>query len=330
MSLLRQRFTLIAMEARQRLRAFERDVRAGLTSQPKYLSCCYLYDQQGSLLFEEICELPEYYLPRAERSILQQHAEDIVSGFEGAATLIELGSGNAAKTRLLIEALLRRQRRLVYVPVDICRSMLEETSHELLRAYAGLEIVAVAGEYHEGLRHLQSASELPKLVLWLGSNVGNFERAEAAAFLDRVRHTLRDSDRLLVGIDLRKERAVLEPAYDDPRGVTAQFNLNLLARINRELEGNFDLDAFRHRAVYHEELGRMEMYLDSTRVQEVAIARLGLRVPFTAGEALHTEYSYKYSLEEIETLAAHAGLRLERQWLDAERRFSVNLFRPGI
>ena len=324
----RPRFTLIARDAGARLSAFARDVRAGLTAQPKTLSCCYFYDAEGSQLFDEICQLDEYYLTRAEREILTAHSDELVNLLPGERTLVELGSGNAAKTRILLKAFLRRQPTLCYVPLDICSTVLEDSSRELLDEFPALEIVAVAAEYHEGLRHLHEAGDLPKLILWLGSNVGNFHRPDAADFLRRVRETMSADDRLLVGIDLRKQRDVLERAYDDSRGVTAQFNLNLLTRINRELGGHFDLGKFRHRAIYDEDAGRVEMYLDSVCNQRVAIDRLDLTVALTAGEAIHTENSYKYSLEEILTLAASAGLQVERQWLDGAKRFSVNLLAP--
>ncbi|MBI3951852.1 MAG: L-histidine N(alpha)-methyltransferase [Acidobacteria bacterium] len=320
----RERFTLIAAEAEDHLAEFARDVKAGLTAQPKSLSCRYFYDRKGSLLFEAICQVPEYYLTRAEREILLTHATEITSRFSTRTTLVELGSGSAAKTRILIEAFLRRHGTLRYVPVDISHTMLKESSLALLEQYPHLKIVAIASEYHDGLHQLQALADGPRLILWLGSNVGNFERAEAADFLRRVRETMSPSDRLLVGIDLRKDRGVLEKAYDDASGVTAQFNLNILARINRELGGHFDLQAFRHRAVYNEEIGRIEMYLDSTRAQRASIERLGLEVSFAAGETMHTENSYKYSFAEIETLAAAGGLRMEGQWLDSERRFSEN------
>ena len=185
--------------------------------------------------------------------------------------------------------------------------------------------MAVAAEYEEGLRRLQSETGRPKLILWLGSNVGNLDREEAARFLRSVRETMTDLDRLLMGVDLRKDRITLEQAYDDSRGVTARFNLNLLARINQELGGRFDLARFRHRAVYNELLGRVEMHLESLVPQRVRIEQLDLEVRFAAGEAIHTENSYKYSPVEISALADTAGLRVERQWLDDERRFSVNL-----
>jgi L-histidine Nalpha-methyltransferase len=324
-----ERFRLLAVPPRRRQAALAEDVAAGLTASPKRLSCRYFYDREGSRLFEEICRLPEYYPTRAETAILRAHAGEVADRFVSDTTLIELGSGSAVKTRLLLEAFLRRRPALRYVPVDISRGILEESSLELLAAYPGLEILAVAGEYQEGLRYLETEVDGPKLILWLGSNIGNFERAEAAAFLRRVRETTAGGDALLVGIDLRKDRAVLEAAYDDSRGVTAAFNRNLLVRINRELGGHFDPDAFRHRAVYNEGEGRVEMYLVSTRAQRVTIDRLGLEVAFAEGEAVHTENSYKYSPAEITALAGAAGLRLERQWLDPERRFSLNLFAPA-
>src|SRR5439155_10555388 len=342
------RFTLIGLPADKRLARFAHDVRAGLTASPKRLPCCYFYDRLGSRLFEAICELPEYYLTRAETAILRAHAEEIAAFFPGPTDLIELGSGNAVKTRLLIEAFLRSPRPLRYVPLDICRTVLEEAARDLLPIFPELEIMAIAGEYHEGLEHLQSVEasfqlagkpnpnrqveNLPprrKLVLWLGSNIGNLERTEAAEFLGRVRATLAPSDRMLVGIDLRKDGAVLEAAYDDSCGVTAAFNRNLLARINHELDGHFDLRAFRHRAIYNEQAGRVEMYLISACSQKVKIDQLGLEVGFAEGEAIHTENSYKYSQSEIETLAADSGLHLERAWLDPDQRFQLNLFRPA-
>jgi L-histidine N-alpha-methyltransferase len=324
-----QRFRLIARPAADRHAAFARDVVAGLGASPKRLSCCYFYDADGSRLFEAICELPEYYLTRAEAGILRQHAAEIAAAFPGETTLIELGSGNAAKTRLLIEAFLATRPRQRYVPVDICRTVLEESSLDLLRSYSGLDIVAVAAEYHEGLQQIQAAVRGPRLILWLGSNIGNFERTEAAVFLDRVRRTMTPVDRLLVGIDLRKERAVLEAAYDDAQGVTAEFNLNLLTRINRELHGHFDVAQFRHRAVYNDEVGRIEMYLVSARDQSISIEELKCTVNVAAGEAVHTENSYKYSLQEIDALARTAGLTTERRWLDADERFSLNLLAPA-
>jgi dimethylhistidine N-methyltransferase len=319
-----ERFTLIAPPVTAHRAAFARDVRQGLLATPKRLSCQYFYDHEGSRLFEQICALPEYYLTRAESEILRRHAHAIAEFCDSSVTLIELGSGSALKTRLLIEALLQRQKALCYIPIDIGRSALEDSSRRLLSEYRSLSITAVVAEYQEGLRRLPDR-EGPRLLLWLGSSVGNLHRPEAAAFLRKVRDTMTDADRLLVGIDLRKDRSALEAAYDDAQRVTAQFNLNLLQRINRELGGRFDLAAFRHRAKYGEHLGRVEIYLDSLCAQRVRVDRLELELAFAEGEAIHTENSYKYSFAEIDALAAAAGLRVHEQWLDHHQRFSANL-----
>jgi dimethylhistidine N-methyltransferase len=330
----RRRFTLITTDGDTDRATFAEEVQAGLTAVPKRLPCRYFYDGEGSLLFEAICNLPEYYLTRAEREILEARAGTIAALFPEPPSLVELGSGSAVKTRLLIEAFLREHGALCYVPVDISRTILEESSLALLDAYPALDILAVAGEYSQGLETIAGNRALgtghgAKLILWLGSNVGNFERTEAAAFLARIRETMSPADRLLVGIDLRKDRAVLEPAYDDSLGITARFNRNILARVNRELGGAFDLDTFRHRAVYDEAIGRIEMYLVSEREQRVRIADLELEIPFAPGEAIHTENSYKYSLIEIDSLTAAAGLCVEHQWLDGAERFSASLLRVG-
>jgi len=320
------RFRLLELFAGDPAAEFAGDVAAGLTATPKRLACRFFYDREGSRLFEAICETPEYYLTRAETEILERHAREIASLFQGDVTVIELGSGNAVKTRLLLEALLPA-RGVRYVPIDICRPVLEESAADLLQRFPLLDIVALAAEYHEGLRHLRGESDRRRLILWLGSNIGNFTRAEAQTFLRQIRDTMTPADRLLVGVDLRKDRAVLEAAYDDAAGVTAAFNLNLLARINRELAGDFDLGAFRHRAIYDPDLGRIEMYLVSTRSQRVTIGRIGLEVAFAAGEVIHTENSYKYSLAEIDEVARAAGLCAKRSWQDAKGQFSLNLLR---
>src|SRR5919108_2369334 len=339
------RVTLAIVEPAARAASFAHEVRAGLSAVPKRIPCRFFYDAEGSRLFEAICELPEYYVTRAEREILAAHADEIAASVPAETTLVELGSGSATKTRLLIEALLRRQETLRYVPVDISRSALEASALELVAAYPRLTVNAVAAEYQDGLRYLYNlaalraggagaataaapGTDMPKLVLWLGSNVGNLGRDEAAAFLRRVREAMGPRDHLLIGIDRRKDRAVLEPAYDDAQGVTARFNKNLLARINRELGGHFDLDAFDHRATYGEAEGRIVMELVSRRAQAVPIDALGIEVPFAAGEAIHTEDSYKYADKEIGALAAAAGFAVERQWYDAHRRFTDALLRP--
>ncbi len=322
------RLTLIVPNKDPEFDDFEHEVREGLTSSPKRLPCRFLYDHRGSELFERICELPEYYVTRTEREILECHAEEIVSLFPEETTMVELGSGSSAKTRVLIEAFLESNGRLRYVPMDISRTILVESSEALLQEYGGLKIIAIAAEYNAGLQHLGPHAPERKLVLWLGSTLGNFERPEAARFVERIRRTLEPTDRLLIGIDLRKDRATLERAYDDSQGVTAEFNLNLLARTNRELGGHFRLRNFRHQARYDERVGRVESHIVSLRKQSVRIDALDLEVGFAQDEKIHTENSYKYSLEEIETLAHSAGLKTEHRWFDDRRRFSLNLFAP--
>ncbi len=324
----RDRYTLIESELENRSELADA-VREGLTQPIKSLPCRFLYNDEGSQLFEQICELPEYYLTRAEREVLTNRAGEIAALFPEPTTLAELGSGSSSKTRLLIDAFLERRSTLLYVPVDISRGILEESALELLAAYEALEVLAIAGEYTQGLRRLRHQGDHRKLIVWLGSNVGNLEREAAAQFLQDVREVMSPADRMLVGIDLRKEAAVLEPAYDDAQGVTARFSLNLLQRINDELGGKFELESFVHRAVYEEGPGRVKIDLVSQRDQTVDISYLDLQVHFARGEGIHTESAYKYSRAEIDALAASAGLRVDHQWFDAAKRFSLLLFAPG-
>lgn len=310
---------------------FAADVRRGLTAERKFLLPKYFYDPLGSRLFDAICLVSDYYLTRAEADIFARHAAEIVAQARAGArglTLFELGSGSAAKTRRIIDALLATQAQLRYVPVDISTAALEESASALLGDYEGLSVTAYAADYDTALPRLREnfEDESRALVLFLGSNIGNFDRAEARDFLRRVRASLRAGDLMLLGADLKKEAATLEAAYDDPLGVTAAFNLNLLARINRELRADFSLRDFRHVALYDEREGRVEMHLESAREQNVRIDALDLLVHFRAGERVHTENSYKYSLDELSALAADTGFERQHTWLDPAERFSSNLF----
>ncbi len=308
---------------------FAGDVRRGLSAHPKQLFPKHLYDELGSQLFEAICHVDEYYLTRAEKEILSHRADDIVASIPQCRTLIELGSGSAEKTRKIIEAMLRHQIELLFIPVDISASALEKSSRALLAAYPALRIEAYAADYLEGLAAMQPLASGPALILFLGSNIGNFEKAEALAFLRAIRRMLRKGDALLLGADLKKDRATLEAAYNDALGVTRAFIVNELARINRELGGNFDLWAFGLRSVYNEEAGCVEVYLESLRSQSVNIRSLDLTVSFAAGERIHMEYSYKYSVDDLSSMAAESGLELTSTWLDERQRFSSNLFRAA-
>jgi len=322
------RFRLVRRDATRATDDFAVAVRAGLSGDGKSLPCRFFYDARGSDLFEQICELPEYYPTRTERSILEDRADEIVASVAPPVSLVELGSGSAVKTRLLIDALLRRQGALTFAPIDVSRSALEQSATDLLDEHPRLHIVAIEAEYSAGLRWLDGSTRGRRLILWLGSSIGNFDRTRAARFLRQIRAEMQAGERLLVGIDLRKERDRLERAYDDARGITARFNLNLLRRINRELGGDFEESAFRHVAEYREDEGRVVMAIESLRDQSVRIAGLDLEIRFARGERIHTEDSYKYSEDEIEELAAAGGLRIEHRWTDARDDFSLNLLAP--
>ncbi len=308
---------------------FAEDVRRGLTSSPKFLLPKHFYDALGSKLFEAICELPEYYVTRAETEIFVEHAREIAAALGGPVRLVELGSGEGRKTRLLIEALLDRQEALEYLPIDISRTAIEQSSEKLLLSYPGLRIDAWVGEFVPTLRALSKATPAPKgsrtLVLFLGSTLGNLEPPERVTLLSSVRELLCPGDGWVLGVDLRKPASVLIPAYDDALGVTAAFNLNLLMRINRELGGGFDLASFRHLARWNDERSRIEMHLESRRRQTVPIRELGLEISFDEGETIHTESSYKFESEQIAKLAAETGFKLERVWTDSNRRFGSHL-----
>ncbi|HEV2852890.1 MAG TPA: L-histidine N(alpha)-methyltransferase [Thermoanaerobaculia bacterium] len=326
-----ERFSLRRAPGERARRTFAEDVRAGLAARPKFLLPKYFYDELGSRLFEAITALPEYYLTRAETEILREHAGEIAGFLNGPVRpvrLLELGSGDSQKTRLLIEALLARQGSLEYLPIDISEAAVEASARVLLAAYPDLRVTAHVGEYQQALRALRGETgQAPgrTLVLFLGSTLGNLDPEDRPALLRDVRGLLAPGEAFLLGVDLKKSEDVLIPAYDDPLGVTAAFNLNLLGRINRELGGDFDLAAFKHRALYNREAGRMEMHLESRRAQTVAVRALGIEVSFEAGETVHTESSYKFDRAQVAALAAETGFELARTWTDSGGRFASSL-----
>ena len=296
------------------------DVRAGLSQTRKSLPPKYFYDAQGCALFEAICELPEYYLTRAETALMNSHVGDIARRLGPACALIEYGSGSGRKTRILLAA----ASPVAYVPIDIARVQLDATAAEIAREFPGLQVVAVCADYMRSfsLPDLESLGARRRIVYFPGSTIGNLTPAEATAFLKNARGQVKAGGGMLIGVDLKKDASRLNAAYNDSRGVTAAFNLNLLARINRELGADFDLAAFRHRAFYDEALGRIEMHLESTRAQSVTIGGRALR--FRAGETIHTENSYKYSIRDFQELARAAGLSPVTCWMDSEQLFGVH------
>ncbi len=320
-----QRLVIHNLVKRDPRASLAEDVRTGLTASQKRFLPKYFYDELGSQLFDAICLLPEYYLTRAENEILQRYANQIVASVPGQKTLLEMGSGSASKTRLIIHALLREQTELLFMPVDISATALESSSLILLQSYPRLRIEAYAADYFAGLAELGKKQRGRTLALFLGSNISNFDPEDALRFLRALRAVLKKDDALLLGADLKKDPAVLETAYNDALGVTAAFNLNVLARINRELDANFDLRAFRHKAFYNDELGRIEIYIESLQAQKVRVEKLNLDAEFSAGELIHTENSYKYDLRDIAQLATTTGFACKHTWLDSSERFSSNL-----
>ncbi len=301
---------------------FLTDVIAGLSSIPRTLPCKYFYDERGAALFQKICELPEYYITRTEIDILDRNRADIGSQLGPDIEIIGLGTGAGTKTRILIEAL---ENPAVYIPVDISEKQLHESTALFRKIFPNLEVLPVCGDYLQPVV-LPSPARKParNVVYFPGSTIGNFEPDEALQFLRRVANVCRDNGGLLIGVDLKKQRDVLEAAYNDSAGVTAQFNLNLLARVNRELAADFDLECWRHRAIYNSDAGRIEMHLISDTDQFVHVDQH--KFHFRRGEKIITEFSYKYSPEEFAALAAQAGFESVRTWTDDAHLFGVFYF----
>jgi L-histidine Nalpha-methyltransferase len=306
---------------------FAEDVRNGLTAARKSLPPRWFYDALGSSLFDAICFLPEYYVMRAEAEILTAHRREIAQAFGANVRLVELGSGMARKTRILLDELTGTE----YVPIDVDAATLERAGRDLLGEYESLRILAVSADFSRPSVPMGALAP-PRgrtVVLFLGSTIGNLEPDDAVAMLTDLRSALSPGDALFLGADLRKPSSILEPAYDDPLGVTAAFNLNLLARINRELGGHFDLATFRHRAFYDETLGRIEMHLVSRRAQVVRIDALDLEIAFAEGETIHTESSYKHDDATLAALAKASGFTIETKWTDSRGWFADVLMIAG-
>jgi dimethylhistidine N-methyltransferase len=306
-------------------------VREGLLGDPKSLPCQYFYDEVGSALFERICQVPEYYLTRTEDAILRSHADAMIDvpGDE-PPTLVELGSGSSEKTRRLIRAALTRHGRLHYIPIDVSATAVETSSRRLLRAFPALRVTAFVGDYHDALPEIGARVRGPKLIAFLGSSLGNYATEAAVGLLSRIAAVMTTADRFLLGTDLAKDASILEPAYDDAQGVTSRFNQNLLVRINRELQANFALNDFAHRAVYRPDRGRVEMHLVSLRQQTVEIPGAGLSATFAQGETIHTENSHKYTPAVLVDLARRSGFAEEAFWTDPRNWFRVQRWARSV
>jgi dimethylhistidine N-methyltransferase len=303
--------------------SFRDAVLCGLGRPRKSIPCKFFYDTRGSWLFEEICRLPEYYPTRTEIAILEENSDDIAAQMGPHCRLIEFGSGASQKVRILLQAL---DRPAAYVPVDISREHLREAANSLAEDFPSVPVVAVCADYTRpfALPPLPGAKG-KRVGFFPGSTIGNFEPDAAVAFLANYASVLGPGGEMLIGVDLKKDPEILDAAYNDRAGVTAAFNLNLLERVNRELDGDLDIDRFEHVAFYSEAEGRVEIYIRSQADQQAQIA--GRRFGFEAGELIHTEYSYKYSVREFRSLAADAGFRPVDTWTDPAELFSVHYFR---
>ena len=296
---------------------FRHAVLDGLSRRPRAIPARFLYDARGSALFDQICELPEYYLTRTETAILRAHAGDIASLAGPDCALIEFGSGSSVKSRLLLDAM----HLALYAPIDISREHLDSSITRLRRDYPSLPIQAVCTDYMALADLPQLSVSARRIGFFPGSSIGNLQPHEAIAFLLRARTLLGDNGALVLGVDLKKDPNLLHAAYNDSAGVTAAFTLNLLRRMNRELQATFDLDGFAHDAFYNPVEGRIEIYFRSLAEQSVVVA--GQPFVFAGGERVHTEYSYKYHVPQLRSLAQKSGFRLDKVWMDPDRLFAV-------
>jgi len=299
---------------------FLEEVVAGLARPRKSIPSKYFYDARGSELFEAICRTPEYYVTRTETALMKEKSAAIARRLGSRCALIEYGCGSGRKTRLLIEAV----RPVAYVPIDIARDQLQATASVFARAFPKLAVVAVCADYSRPLTlpELDGLDAARRVAYFPGSTIGNLGAAEAVAFLGGARDLVGPGGGMLVGVDLKKDAARLNAAYNDRQGVTAAFNLNLIERLNRELGADFDVAAFRHQAFYNEPLGRVEMHLVSLKPQRVTIG--GRAIAIGAGETIHTENSHKYSVQEFQALSRSAGFRPAQCWVDAEALFALH------
>ena len=300
------------------------DVVKGLTQTPKYLSPHYLYDDRGSELFEEICELPEYYVTRTEAAILQDCAEEIAQ-ITGACEFVELGSGSSTKTRVLLDAYQKLGLPLHYLPIDVSAGILEATARQLLLDYPALKVHALAGTYEQALGELER-SELPtRMIGFIGSSLGNLNPKQCEEFLSHITAGLQLGEYFLLGVDLQKPKDILEAAYNDSAGVTADFNLNVLDHLNSRFNGNFDRTKFEHWTFYNETKHQIETYLRSLEAQTAELSALNLKLNFEKGETIHTEISRKFDINGIQELLQTKGLVTQKVWTDENQWFALIL-----
>ncbi|MBI3639529.1 MAG: L-histidine N(alpha)-methyltransferase [Thaumarchaeota archaeon] len=301
------------------------EISYSLSQKNKFIHPKFFYDEAGSDLFEKICSLPEYYLTRTEIEILSSIKSELSKYLVGDYALVELGSGSSIKTRKLLKVLTTKQNDVEYYPIDIS-NILKDSSINLHDEYDNLKITGIIDQYETGLEFIRQLDHKEKLVAFLGSSLGNFDPENGIEFLKKIRFSMRKGDLFLLGIDLVKDAKILENAYDDSSGVTAEFNLNLLSRINRELDATFDHDKFEHVAIFNKRQKRIEMYLKSKVKHQVFVSAINLLLKFKKGELIHTEYSYKYTIPQIKKMAQKTGFKPVQIWKDKKNYFAVVLF----
>jgi dimethylhistidine N-methyltransferase len=311
-------------ESEKSNRSFSQEISYSLNQKQKSISPKFFYDIKGSELFDKICDLPEYYLTRTETSLLKKIGSELKKFVSDDMRLVELGSGSAVKTRLLLDVLTNIQNKTEYFPIDIS-DILQESSQKLLEDYENLSITGVIDIYESGLEFIEKYDDTPNLIAFLGSSFGNFAPEFGFALLQKISSIMKSDDLFFIGLDLVKDKKVLENAYDDSKGITASFNLNILSRINDELHANFDLSQFAHHSVYNENKQRIEMYLRSLEDQKVEIKKSSLELDFQKDELIHTEHSHKYSIPQIEKMMYKAGLKIEKIWQDTTKPYAIFL-----
>jgi dimethylhistidine N-methyltransferase len=305
-------------------KSFAEEISFSLNQNFKFINSKFFYDRKGSNLFESICLLPEYYPTRTEISILKKLEPELISYLDENMDLVELGSGSSVKTRLILDVFTKLQTRTEYYPIDISE-ILTESSEQLLKDYDTLHITGIIDTYEGGLEFLQNYNDRKNLIVFLGSSFGNFTPNDGKLFLQKIFSTMKSGDLFLIGLDLVKDKQILESAYDDSLGVTAKFNLNVLSRINDELDADFDLNNFSHYSIYNENDQRIEMNLKSLVSQSVIIAKSNLSLYLDENELIHTEYSHKYNLSQIKKLLNDVGFEIKNTWLDDNEYFSLTL-----
>ena len=308
----------------QIVKTFVDEISASLNENSKFIDPKYFYDKKGSELFEQICSLPEYYPTRTEIEILGNIQTELSNYLDDSFRLVELGSGSSNKTRLILDIFDKIQQRIEYFPIDISE-ILTESSELLQREYKNLHITGIVDTYEGGLEFIEKYDDKKNLIIFLGSSYGNFLPKEGENFLKKINSIMKKEDFFLIGLDLVKDKKILEKAYNDSQGITAKFNLNILSRINDELDADFNLNNFRHVAKYNEENQRIEMYLQSTVYQSVVISKANLSLTFNSGELIHTEHSHKYTINQIHELTEKTGFVLTKIWTDKNKQYALVL-----